>query len=114
MHQKIKGASDPTRTRPLAIDGKYGALGGERGADVSAGLGHSKCYGSRERRYRSASHVSKTEEVGHPAARYQDSNIWSERKLIEELRYMHRNPRGPAGSPEDWALEQLSPLCLWC
>ena len=56
----------------------------------------------------------KSRKVGHPAARYQDSNIWSERKLIEELRYMHRNPRGPAGSPEDWALEQLSPLCLWC
>jgi len=28
---------------------------------MSAGLGHSKCYGSRERRYRSASHFAKTE-----------------------------------------------------
>ena len=36
----------------------------------------------------------KSRKVGHPAARYQDSNIWSERKLIEELRYMHRNPLG--------------------
>lgn len=35
---------------------------------MSAGLGHSKCYGSRERRYRSASDVSKSEERGAPPA----------------------------------------------
>ncbi len=38
-------------------------------------------------------------------ARYYDFNVWSERKRIEKLRYMHRNPvkRGLVGSPEDWA-----------
>jgi putative transposase len=36
--------------------------------------------------------------------RYYDFNLWSERKRIEKLRYMHRNPvkRGLATSPEDW------------
>jgi len=38
-------------------------------------------------------------------ARYYNFNVWSERKRIEKLRYMHRNPvkRGLVGSPEDWA-----------
>lgn len=37
-------------------------------------------------------------------ARYYDFNIWSERKRVEKLRYMHRNPldRGLVGNPEDW------------
>ena len=36
--------------------------------------------------------------------RYYDFNVWSERKRIEKLRYMHRNPvqRGLVDSPEDW------------
>jgi len=36
--------------------------------------------------------------------RYYDFNVWSERKRIEKLRYMHRNPvkRGLAEGPEDW------------
>jgi len=36
--------------------------------------------------------------------RYYDLNIWSERKRIEKLRYMHRNPveRGFVEKPEDW------------
>jgi putative transposase len=36
--------------------------------------------------------------------RYYDFNIWSERKRIEKLRYLHRNPvtRGLCTSPEDW------------
>ena len=38
-------------------------------------------------------------------ARYYDFNLWSERKFIEKLRYIHRNPveRGLAARPEDWA-----------
>jgi putative transposase len=38
-------------------------------------------------------------------ARYYDFNVWSERKRIEKLRYMHRNPvkRGLVARPEDWA-----------
>ena len=36
--------------------------------------------------------------------RYYDFNVWTERKRIEKLRYMHRNPvtRGLAEKPEDW------------
>ena len=37
-------------------------------------------------------------------ARFYDFNVWTERKRVEKLRYMHRNPvmRGLANSPEDW------------
>lgn len=36
--------------------------------------------------------------------RYYDFNVWTEKKRIEKLRYMHRNPveRGLAQRPEDW------------
>ena len=35
---------------------------------------------------------------------FYDFNVWTERKRIEKLRYMHRNPatRGLAASPELW------------
>jgi putative transposase len=38
-------------------------------------------------------------------ARYYDFNVHSERKRIEKLQYMHRNPvaRGLVGAPENWA-----------
>jgi putative transposase len=37
-------------------------------------------------------------------ARYYDFNVWSEKKFIEKLRYIHRNPvhRGLIARPEDW------------
>jgi putative transposase len=37
-------------------------------------------------------------------ARYYDFNVWSERKFVEKLRYIHRNPvkRGLVSSPESW------------
>ena len=37
-------------------------------------------------------------------ARYYDFNVWSNKKRIEKLRYMHRNPvaRGFVAKPEDW------------
>lgn len=37
-------------------------------------------------------------------ARYYDFNVFSERKLVEKLRYMHRNPvvRGLVSDPGDW------------
>jgi len=37
--------------------------------------------------------------------RYYDFNVWTKRKRIEKLRYMHRNPvkRGLVEKPEDWA-----------
>jgi putative transposase len=36
--------------------------------------------------------------------RFYDFNVWSERKRIEKLRYMHRNPvrRGLVEKPEQW------------
>ena len=36
--------------------------------------------------------------------RYYDFNVFSERKRVEKLRYMHRNPvkRGLVENPEDW------------
>jgi len=37
--------------------------------------------------------------------RYYDFNTWSERKFVEKLRYIHRNPvkRGLVAQPEDWS-----------
>ena len=37
-------------------------------------------------------------------ARFYDFNVWTERKRIEKLRYIHRNPvkRGLVRSPEEW------------
>jgi putative transposase len=36
--------------------------------------------------------------------RYYDFNVFSERKRVEKLRYMHRNPveRGLVQAPEEW------------
>jgi putative transposase len=36
--------------------------------------------------------------------RFYDFNVWTERKRIEKLRYMHRNPveRGLVNEPEQW------------
>jgi putative transposase len=38
-------------------------------------------------------------------ARYYDFNLWSEKKFVEKLRYIHRNPvtGGLVVHPEDWA-----------
>jgi putative transposase len=37
-------------------------------------------------------------------ARFYDFNVWTTKKRVEKLRYMHRNPvkRGLVGSPEEW------------
>jgi putative transposase len=45
--------------------------------------------------------------IGHHhfwQARFYDFNVWTERKRIEKLRYIHRNPvtRGLVDSPEKW------------
>lgn len=36
--------------------------------------------------------------------RFYDFNVFTRRKLVERLRYMHRNPvkRGPVEKPEQW------------
>jgi putative transposase len=43
-------------------------------------------------------------------ARYYDFNVWSEKKHVEKLRYIHRNPvvRGLVEKPEQW---QWSSFC---
>ncbi|MHB8541988.1 MAG: hypothetical protein ACYDCD_13775, partial [Candidatus Acidiferrales bacterium] len=37
--------------------------------------------------------------------RFHDFNVWSRKKTIEKLRYMHANPieRGLVDDPKDWA-----------
>ena len=47
--------------------------------------------------------------------RFYDFNVWSERKRIEKLRYMHRNPvkRGLGGATGTLEVEQLSGVLLW-
>jgi putative transposase len=37
--------------------------------------------------------------------RYYDFNVWSARKRVEKLRYIHNNPakRGLVANPEEWA-----------
>jgi putative transposase len=37
-------------------------------------------------------------------ARHYDFNVWSERKRVEKLRYIHQNPgtRGLVEKPQDW------------
>jgi putative transposase len=37
-------------------------------------------------------------------ARFYDFNVWTERKRIEKLRYIHRNPvkRGLVAEPDQW------------
>jgi len=47
------------------------------------------------------------DEHGHRAfwqARFYDFNVWTDRKRVEKLRYMHQNPvkRGLVKSPEQW------------
>lgn len=36
--------------------------------------------------------------------RYYDFNVWTEKKFVQKLRYIHRNPvtRGLVARPEDW------------
>ena len=48
---------------------------------------------------------SRPSQIGHIwQPRFYDFNVWTERKRIEKLRYMHRNPvkRGLVESPEQW------------
>jgi len=47
-------------------------------------------------------------------ARFYDFNVWTERKRIEKLRYIHRNPvtRGLVASPEQWPWSSFR--WYWC
>lgn len=45
--------------------------------------------------------------------RFYDFNVWSERKRIEKLRYMHRNPvkRGLVERPGQWKWSSFRAYC---
>jgi len=47
-------------------------------------------------------------------ARYYDFNVWSEKKFVEKLRYIHRIPvtRGLVARPEDWRWSSLRHYAL--
>ena len=47
--------------------------------------------------------------------RYYDFNIRDHPQFVEKLRYIHRNPvkAGLCERPEDWGMEQFSPLRDW-
>jgi len=60
------------------------------------------------RKRQSAAQLDLWAEVGEEHVwqkRFYDFNVWTERKRVEKLRYMHRNPvkRGLVESPEQWA-----------
>ena len=67
---------------------------------------------NRSRKRGSATQGSLWERLATPVwqKRFYDFNVWSERKRVEKLRYMHRNPvkRGLAATPEQMEVEQLS------
>jgi len=46
-------------------------------------------------------------------ARFYDFNVWSERKRVEKLRYMHRNPvkRGLVKEPDQWRWSSFRSYC---
>lgn len=48
-------------------------------------------------------------------ARYHDFNVWSERKFVKKLRYIHRNPvrRGLVERPEDWTWSSFRHYATW-
>ena len=48
--------------------------------------------------------------------RYYDFPVWSEKKRVEKLRYIHRNPveRGLCQRPEDWRWSSFLPWATGC
>jgi putative transposase len=53
---------------------------------------------------RTSRKLKKPAEVHFWQRRYYDFNVWTEQKVVEKLKYMHRNPvqRGLVAMPEDW------------
>src|SRR5437588_2754953 len=59
----------------------------------------------RSRRQRTAGQIDLFAEERHVwQHRFYDFNVWTEKKRVEKLRYMHRNPvrRGLVQKPEQW------------
>ncbi len=57
---------------------------------------------TRRKRTEAQSRDSKPAQVWQ--ARFYDFNVWTERKRVEKVRYMHRNPvkRGLVTEPQQW------------
>jgi len=76
--------------------------------------------GPRSRTPRDLGHPQESRKIWQP--RFYDFNVWSPRKRVEKLRYMHRNPveRRLVESPELWrwssyrtyALEERGPVSV--
>jgi putative transposase len=61
----------------------------------------------------------KLNRVGKPhfwQARYYGFPVWSERKRVEKLKYIHRNPvkRGLVARPADWRWSSFLPWSTGC
>jgi putative transposase len=69
-------------------------------------LGFARCVLAEQRRRRNPQQGSLFQHVPHHIwqPRFYDFKVWTERKRLEKLRYMHRNPvkRGLVESPEMW------------
>jgi putative transposase len=69
-------------------------------------LGFARRVLAQQRRVRNQAQADRFEHVPQRIwqARFYDFNVWTARKRVEKLRYMHRNPmkRGLVGSPEVW------------
>src|SRR5438445_1891409 len=69
-------------------------------------LGFARRVLAQERRQRNPAHAALFDRAPQHIwqARFYDFNVWTEKKRIEKLRYMHRNPvkRGLVVRPEEW------------
>jgi putative transposase len=64
-----------------------------------------------------ASHQMKTPDLRRFwQVRYSDFPVWSEKKRVEKLRYIHRNPvqRGLVAQPEDWKWSSFRQWATGC
>ena len=69
-------------------------------------LGYARHVLAQLRAHRNSAQATLSEPTPHHVwqARFYDFNVWTSRKRVEKLRYMHRNPvqRGLVESPELW------------
>jgi putative transposase len=73
--------------------------------------------GCRGKKRKKANQMRLWDEAAPPAfwqPRYYDFNVFTQRKYIEKLRYIHRNPvkRGLVASPELWRWSSYRDYCL--
>jgi len=110
---KVGDSKDPTSRAKSARE-----MGHPLECFYSGRVGDSKIPTSRAKNARKMEHPGLSD-MGHPGVsnggypgvsshfwqrRFYDFNLWSQRKEVEKLHYMHRNPveRGLVERPEDW------------